>query len=91
VLGSIVDHGQLITGAWRASAAGLDGEARMEEGDEAKPRRCSAEHGRRRRGGAMVAKSGGGSNSVREQRNARESSRVRGRGAEWSGGEACLL
>jgi hypothetical protein len=87
----MVDHGQLITGARRASAAGLDGEARKEEGDEVKPRRCSAEHGRRRRGDAMAAKSGGGSNSVREQRNARESSRVRGRGVEWSGGEAHLL
>jgi hypothetical protein len=39
----------------------------------------------RRRGCVMAAKSGGGSNSVRERRKVRESSRARGSGARCSG------
>jgi hypothetical protein len=39
----------------------------------------------------MAAKTAGGSNSVREQRKVRESSRVRGSGAGCSGAEAHLL
>jgi hypothetical protein len=35
--------------------------------------------------------SGDGSNSAREWRNVRESPRARGRGADWSRGEAHLL
>jgi hypothetical protein len=53
---------RLFAGAWHASCTGLrvsPVKVGEEVGDEAKPRGCSLEHGRWRRGSTTIAKSGG--------------------------------
>jgi hypothetical protein len=72
-LGSMVDRGNADKIACRCLAS----VQRVGEPNEAVPEGCSLEHERRRRGGAMAKKTGGGLSSLRGRRKARGS---------WEGG-----